>query len=148
MWSKFKKKFRIVKSYHNQLYLAFRILVGLLFAQHGAQKLLGWFGGLAGNGLPVKLISLMGLAGIIELAWGLAIALGLFTRLAACFTALEMVIAYAIAHATKGLNPLSTAANSNGGELELLYIAAFLVLMAYGAKKWGLEKAIFKKEMF
>lgn len=138
MLSKFKKQFRVVKSYHNQLYLVFRVLVGLLFAQHGAQKLLGWF-----NFTQVDIFSLMGLAGIIELVGGLAIALGLFTRLAAFITALEMLFAYLTAHVTKGFAPIL-----NGGELAVLYFAAFLVLIAYGAKKWGLEKAIFKKEMF
>ena len=138
MWSKFKKMFRVVKNYHNQLYLVFRVMIGLLFAQHGAEKLLGWFGG-----TPVNLFSVMELAGFIELVGGLAISLGLFTRLVASIAALEMLIAYLASHATRGFAPIV-----NGGELAALYFAAFLVLVGYGAKKWGLEKAVFKKEMF
>ena len=124
-------------------YFIFRVLVGLLFLQHGFQKLFGMFGGLGGSGQPVALISQIGLAGIIEFTAGLAITFGLFARLGALIAALEMIIAYFIAHTPNGLIPLV-----NGGELALLYVAAFLVIMAFGARKWSLEKVIFKKEVF
>ncbi len=127
------------KKYNYYMYFIFRVFVGLLFAQHGAQKLFGLFGAKA----PVELFSLMGLAGVIELAGGLLIALGLFTRLAALISALEMLVAYFKVHLPNGLVPIA-----NKGELALLYFAAFLVLVILGAKKWGLEKALFKKEIF
>jgi len=122
-------------------YLVFRVLVGLLFLQHGLQKLFGMFGGLGGQ--PAEIFSMMGLAGLIELLGGFAITFGLFTRLGAFFAALEMIIAYFMAHAPNGLIPLV-----NKGELPLLYVAAFLVIMAFGARKWSLGRAIFKKEVF
>ncbi|MBI2565033.1 DoxX family protein [Candidatus Woesearchaeota archaeon] len=111
------------------LYFVFRVFVGLLFAQHGAQKLLGWFGGKA-----MPLISMMGVAGIIELVGGLLLTLGLLTRFTALVTAVEMLAAYFMAHAPNGLAPIM-----NKGELALLYFASFLVLSAHGAKKWGLD---------
>jgi len=133
----------IFEKYVNKdyFYFVFRVFVGLLFLQHGLQKLFGMFGGLEGN--SAELLSLMGLAGSIELLGGLAIALGLFVRLAAFVSALEMLIAYFMIHVPQGLIPFV-----NQGELALLYVAAFLVIMAFGARRFSLEKAIFKKEVF
>lgn len=105
---------------------------------HGGQKLFGWFGGQS-----QPLASLMGVAGIVELVGGLAIALGFFARLAAFGSAIQMLVAYFKVHAPGGLIPLV-----NKGELALLYFAVFLVLMAYGSKKWSLEQALLKKEVF
>lgn len=125
-------------NYESGFYFVFRLFVGLLFFQHGAQKLLGWFGGTA-----VELVSLMGVAGIIELVGGLAVALGFYTRLAALVSSIEMLIAYFMAHASKGLIPIM-----NRGELALLYFAAFLYIIIKGAQKWSLEQALLKKETF
>lgn len=119
-------------------YFAFRVLIGFLFFQHGAQKLFGLFGGKS-----VALFSLIGLAGVIEFFGGIAIALGLFTRLIALFTGIEMVFAYFMVHVSNGVMPIV-----NKGELALLYLSGFLVLIAYGAKKWSIERALFKKESF
>ncbi len=127
----------------NYFYFVFRIFVGLLFLQHGIQKLFGAFGGIGGNGQPVELISLMGLAGLIETLGGLAITFGLFARLAAFVAGIEMLIAYFIAHMPNGSIPLL-----NQGELALLYFASFLIIMVYGAGILSLEKLIFKKEFF
>jgi len=124
-------------------YFIFRVFLGLLFLQHGLQKLFGAFGGVAGDGQAVQLFSLFGLAGIIEFLAGISIALGLFARFGAFFAALQMAVAYFMAHAPKGLIPML-----NMGELALLYFAAFLAIMAFGARRWSLEKAIFKKEFF
>src|SRR5688500_20394724 len=60
-----------------------RIVIGLLFMQHGAQKLLGWFGGMDGKGMTAELMSQIGLAGVLELVGGVLIVLGLFTRIVA-----------------------------------------------------------------
>lgn len=121
------------------MYFIFRVFVGFFFFMHGAQKLFGIFGG----NQPVELISLFGLAGLIEFAAGLAMTIGLFTRLSAFVSAIQMAVAYFMAHATQGLNPIS-----NKGELALLYFASFLILMIYGAKKFSLERLILKKEIF
>ena len=106
--------------------------------QHGAQKLFGMFGFQA-----APLVSLFGLAGIIEFFGGLAIVLGFFTRLTALIAAVEMIVAYTIVHLPNGLVPIL-----NQGELALLYFASFLILIVYGARKLSLERAILKKEVF
>ena len=129
---------KLSKSHGIYFYSVFRVLVGLLFIQHGAQKLFGTFGGQA-----VPLISKFGLAGIIELFGGILIALGFLTRLVALISGLEMLVAYLTVHAPLGIFPLV-----NKGELALLFFSAFLVMFAYGAGKWSLEKALLKKEMF
>ncbi len=72
----------------------FRIAVGLMFFVHGAQKLLGWFGGFGRDGGTVELMSRFGIAGTLELLGGLAIILGLFTRPVAFVLAGEMAVAY------------------------------------------------------
>ena len=133
----------LIEKYANKdyLYFVFRVFVGLLFLQHGLQKLFGMFGGIGGQ--PVELLSLFGLAGLIEFIGGIAITLGIFTRLAALIAGIEMLTAYFMAHVPNNLIPLV-----NQGELALLYFAAFLVLVVYGAGKWNLEKALMKKEVF
>ena len=129
------------KRFSDYTYLIFRVLVGLVFFFHGAQKLFGWFGGIGGE--SVALLSLMGLAGLIETFGGLAIILGIFTRLVSSITALEMLIAYFMVHFSQGWNPLF-----NGGEVVVLYFAAFLVITVYGNGKLSLEKKLWKKEFF
>ena len=108
-----------------------------MFMQHGAQKLLGSFGGINGN--SAQLFSMFGIAGIIELFGGAFILIGLFTRFTALVSAIEMASAYFIVHASNGIFPIT-----NGGELAILYFASFLILLAYGAGKWSLDNILFK----
>jgi len=121
--------------YKDITYFVFRVLVGLAFLLHGGQKLFGWFGGLAGDGIKVELFGLMGFAGIIEFFGGLAILLGIFVTWVALIAAIEMLIAYFTMHLPNGVLPLG-----NGGEPAWLFFAAFLVLLTHGAGKWAFSK--------
>lgn len=112
-------------------YLIARIIFSVLFFMHGLQKF--------GNGTPS---GMMLWAGIIEIVVGLALFLGLLVRPMALLGAIEMLVAYFIAHAPQGYNPLA-----NKGELSLLYFAAFLIFAAYGAGKLSLERALLKREV-
>jgi putative oxidoreductase len=112
------------------VYTLLRIVAGLLFACHGAQKL---FGVLGGNRVPI--LSEFGLAGVIEFAGGLMIAAGMFTSLVAFICSGEMAVAYFKAHAPKGLFPIQ-----NGGELAVLFCFLFLYIAARGTGKWGVSK--------
>lgn len=123
---------KITQKYSDEIYSVFRVMVGLLFAQHGAQKLFGVLGG-----STVDLYSLMGLAGIIEFFGGLMIALGLLTRVVALFGIADMVGAWFIAHAPQGWVPIM-----NNGETALLFLASFLVILVYGARKCGIDNLI------
>lgn len=105
-----------------------RIGAGLLFFMHGAPKLFGWFGGMGPDGGSAELVSLMGLAGVLEVFGGLLIAVGFLTRPVAVLLALEMLIAYFRAHMPQGPIPYS-----NGGELALLYLCVWIFLAGNGA---------------
>jgi putative oxidoreductase len=130
---------RRVRSLEAPVYGVFRLCVGLLFAQHGLQKL---FGLLGGNG-PVPLASQFGVAGVIELVGGLLIAVGLLTRLVAVVAAVEMVAAQVIAHLPRGVVPIQ-----NGGELSLLFLLAFLVIVVFGGGRYSLERLLLGRELF
>lgn len=122
--------------YSNQTYALVRIVSGFLFAFHGAQKVLGLFGGAGGDsGAAAPLISLMGLAGIIELVGGLLIAVGLLTSWAAFISSGQMAVAYFLAHQPHGLWPIE-----NKGELAAIYAFVFLYIAAKGAGIWSLDK--------
>lgn len=97
-------------------YLILRVGTGLLFLGHGLQKLFGLFGGQV-----VRLDSLMGVAGVMELVGGALLALGLFTRPVAAILLAEMLAAYVMAHLPRGVWPLE-----NGGEVALLYALLFV----------------------
>lgn len=112
-----------------------RIGAALLFMQHGAQKLLGMFGGVGPNGGTVELMSQFGVAGVVELFGGLLIAIGLFTRPAAFIAAVEMLSAFFIAHFPRGGAPME-----NGGELPLLFCLVFLFMAANGPGPLSLDR--------
>jgi putative oxidoreductase len=126
---------RFLGPWTSQLYALLRIVAGLLFACHGAQKLFGVLGGVGEQpGTAVPLYSLAGLAGGIELVGGLCITLGLLTSYAAFIASGEMAAAYFTAHAPRGFWPLQ-----NNGELAILYCFLFLYMAARGAGIWSLE---------
>lgn len=123
------------KRNEDSVYVVFRVLVGLMFMQHGAQKLFGAFGGTAVE----NYISLFGLAGFIEFFGGLFIAVGLFTRLSAFLGAATMVGAWIRVHIPRGLIPIE-----NGGELAAMFFVAFLIILSRGSGKKALDN-FFKK---
>lgn len=133
---------RRMETYEEEVYSVFRILVGLLFIQHGAQKVFGLFGGVDGSGSTAPLISMYGVAGIIELVGGILILIGVLTRLVALIAAGEMIAAQFIAHFPEGVIPIQ-----NGGELGLLYLAAFLVLVVYGSGHYSFERLLLSREV-
>jgi putative oxidoreductase len=125
----------LLKIYSGTIYAVFRIAFGLLFFQHGLQKIFGLFGGIDGLGLTPPMFGLIWWAGAIELVAGLGIALGLLTRLLASVSVLEMAYAYFSMHLPSGFFPIQ-----NQGELALIYFFAFLLIAAEGSEKWGLMK--------
>jgi putative oxidoreductase len=117
-----------------------RMAAGLLFMQHGMQKLFGVLGGMGAPGAAAPLASLMGVAGILEFTGGLLIAMGLAVRPVAMVLLLEMMSAYVIAHIPRGAAPIE-----NGGELALLYAAVFLFLAAHGAGPLSVDEWVSKR---
>jgi putative oxidoreductase len=110
-----------------------RIVTAFLFIQHGSMKLLGFPPSEAFAG--VKLFSLIGFAGVLELFGGLMVLLGLFTRPVAFILSGEMAFAYFMAHAPHGLYPIL-----NRGELAVLYCFVFLYLAVAGGGVWSIDR--------
>lgn len=111
-----------------------RVGAGLLYMQHGLQKLFGLFGGIGGSGGTVPLVSQMGLAGVLETFGGLLLVLGLLTRPVALLLACEMLVAFLQVHLPRGGAPIQ-----NGGELPLLFMIVFLFLFGHGAGPASLD---------
>jgi putative oxidoreductase len=118
--------------YLEQAYAITRIVVGGLFAVHGAQKLFGVVGGQV-----QPLASMMGTAGIIELACGLLVMVGLFGGIAAFIASGEMAVAYFMVHAPQGFWPVQ-----NQGEPAVLYCFAFLFIAARGSGIWSFDAVL------
>ncbi len=117
-------------------YTPMRFFAGGLFAFHGAQKIFGLFGGKAMTGDPKMLA-----AGVIELAGGLLIALGLFTAVAAFVASGEMAVAYFTVHAKSSFWPIL-----NGGELAVLYCFVFFTIVWQGPGRFSLDRLIRRKK--
>ncbi|HSD92455.1 MAG TPA: DoxX family protein [Methyloceanibacter sp.] len=108
-----------------------RIVAGLIFLEHGSQKLLGFP---AGERALVEAFTLSWWAGLFELVLGALIVVGLFTRLAAFIASGEMAFAYWLAHAPRDVFPVN-----NGGDAAILYCFVFLFLVFAGPGKWSLD---------
>lgn len=117
-------------------YALFRIVFGFLFGFHGAQKLLGAFGGIDGDGAAAPLVGMYGAAGTIELLCGLLVMIGLFTRPAAFVASGLMAAAYFTAHQPVALWPVQ-----NAGELAALYAFGFLYMAARGSGMLSVDAA-------
>jgi putative oxidoreductase len=118
-----------------------RVAAGLLFMQHGAQKLFGVLGGFGGQpGATAELFSLMGLAGSLEFFGGALLALGLLTQPVAFLLSGLMAAAFFMAHAPQGLWPIL-----NGGELSALFSFVFLFFAASGPGRFSLDALIWTR---
>jgi putative oxidoreductase len=108
-----------------------RIVVGLLFIEHGTQKLFGFPP--SANPGPA-LFSLLGVQGVIEFVGGLLALLGLFTRPVAFILAGDMAAAYFMAHAPRSFFPVL-----NGGDAAVLYCFVFLYMAVAGGGEWSVD---------
>jgi putative oxidoreductase len=128
---------RVLGRFSEVTYALFRVVAGLLFACHGAQKLFGVLGGFQGQpGATAPLQSLAGAGGIIEFFGGLLIAVGLFAGPVAFLCSGEMAIGYFMMHAPQGFWPLL-----NRGELAVLYCFAFLHVATRGSGLWSVDSS-------
>jgi putative oxidoreductase len=119
--------------YADTVFCIMRLVVGLLFACHGGQKLLGFPPG--GHGPPHATIMLLG--AWIELVCGFLIAFGFVTRIAALIASGEMAAAYFMAHAPGGFFPIQ-----NHGEPAVAYCFVFLFIFFYGAGRFSIDALI------
>jgi putative oxidoreductase len=108
-----------------------RIVAALLFMEHGMQKLLGFPP--SPNPSPA-LLSISGIAGVLELFGGALLAAGLFTRPVAFILSGEMAIGYWMVHAPRSFFPIL-----NGGDAAILYCFVFLYFAFAGGGPWGVD---------
>lgn len=121
--------------YSEPVYMLLRIVVGVLFACHGAQKLFDSFGGVGVPSTPM-----ITTAGAIELVAGVLVALGLWAGSAAFLASGEMAAAYFMMHAPHGFWPII-----NKGEPAVLYCFIFLYIASRGSGHLSIDALIQKR---
>jgi putative oxidoreductase len=132
--------------YTDTVYCILRLIVGLLFASHGGQLVLGMFGGMPGSDTMMLQVG-----GWVQLVGGFMIAFGFLTRLAAFISSGEMAVAYFMIHVAGAATPMakffpiSSAGPqfSNKGELAIFYCWFFFFVVFYGPGRWSID-ALFK----
>lgn len=126
-----------------------RLAVGVVFIAHGAQKMLGWFGGYGFHGtmgffthmgIPAPLAVL---AIATEFFGGLGLIFGFLTRIPALGIAVNMVVAILLVHMPNGFFMNWTGTQKGEGfEFHLLAIAAAAVLLLRGAGAYSVDRAL------
>jgi putative oxidoreductase len=141
---------KLIHTREDHLLTLLRLCLGLLFFAHGAQKVLGWYGGQGfpatlgfftqGLGIPAALAVL---AIAAEFLGGIGLLFGLLTRIAAFGIAVVMSVAVVLVHAPNGLF-MNWAGNQRGEgfEFHLLAIVIAITLLARGAGAWSLDRLI------
>jgi putative oxidoreductase len=121
-------------AWSDRLLSVLRIVVAGLYVQHGLAKLVHVPHVAAFDN--VQLFSLIGLAGAIEVVFGVLLLIGLFSRLSAFILSGEMAVAYFMAHAPHAALPIL-----NGGELAAIYCWVFLYFALAGPGPWSVDGA-------
>ena len=121
-----------------QLLAILRIVTALLFLEHATMKFFAFPAPFPVHPLPPLLIA----AGVIELATGVLVTIGLFTRIVAFIAAGEMAVAYFMMHFSKSFWPAV-----NMGEAAILFCFVFLYIAAAGPGAWSLDAALFRKRV-
>jgi putative oxidoreductase len=129
-----------LQKFEGTFYALMRIVVGGLFALHGAQKMFGWPLPMP-PGHTIERFSQGWFGGIIELVCGGLVAVGLFTRYAAFLASGTMAVAYFQFHKGYELAHLKWLPPVNGGEPAVIYCFIFLYIAARGAGRAALDKA-------
>ena len=121
-----------VSNYWSETLSVVRIIVALLFLEHGSAKLLGF---------PTPptpqpaVMTLLWTQGIIELVGGLLLVVGLFTRPVGFILAGDMAVAYFMVQAPKNFFPML-----NGGDAAILYCFIFLLFFVAGPGRWSIDQ--------
>jgi putative oxidoreductase len=118
-----------------------RLIVGLMFACHGGQLVLGMFGGMPGSNNAFTQTG-----GWIQLIGGFLIAFGLFTRLSAFICSGEMAVAYFMIHVANAATPMAKFFPiANKGELAVFYCWVFFFMVFYGPGRWSIDALMCKR---
>jgi putative oxidoreductase len=120
-----------VSKYAPEVLSIARIVIGLLFLEHGTSKL---FDFPHGTMAQPTMGTLIWFQGVIELVGGALFIVGFQTRLVAFILAGDMAVAYFMAHAPKALYPML-----NGGDAAILYCFVFLIYFVAGHGRWAAD---------
>jgi putative oxidoreductase len=112
-----------------------RIVVALLFIEHGLQKYFGF----PSAGPPMT--TLLYVQGVIEIAGGILLLIGAYTRVVAFILAGDMAVAYFIAHFPRSFFPAV-----NGGDAAVLFCFVFFYIFFAGGGAWSLDRAALKQD--
>ena len=140
---------KLLRTNNDPVLTIVRLVLGVVFFAHGAQKMLGWFGGYGfratmgffeHSGIPAAFAFL---AIAAEFFGGLGLLLGLLTRLAAFGITCNMLVAIATVHGRNGLFMNWTGAQKGEGfEFHLLVLAITFLLMLRGAGAFSLDRLL------
>ena len=141
---------KLISTDDNPASVILRVVLGIVFFAHGAQKLLGWFGGpgLSGTmGMFTSYLHIPGpfafLAIVAEFFGGLGLILGFLTRIAAFGIAVNMLVAVVMVHHSYGFFMNWTGSQKGEGfEYHLLVLAITAYLMIRGAGAFSVDRAI------
>src|ERR1044072_7238904 len=125
-----------LKRFADPVYCLMRLVVGLLFACHGGQKILGS----PPSGKAMQLDTLGMVGGYIELICGFMIALGLLTCLAAFIASGMMAVAYFMVHAPQNFYPIV-----NRWESAVICCFVFFFMVFYGSGRFSLDALLFRR---
>ncbi len=141
---------KILRTNDDPMLAVLRVVLGIVFFAHGAQKALGWFGGY-GFGATMNMFTgnlhipaiFAFLAICAEFLGGLGLIIGLLGRVAAFGIAVNMIVAVTMLHLPNGLFMNWTGAQRGEGiEFHLLVLAICLTLMVHGSGAWSLDRIL------
>jgi putative oxidoreductase len=144
---------KLIATKDDRAALVLRVMLGLVFFPHGAQKLLGWFGGYGFSGTmgfftgQLEIPAMFAFLAIIAEFFGaLGLLAGLFTRVAALGIMSVMLVAVPMLHAKHGFfMNWSGSQAGEGFEYHLLVIAMAVALIIRGGGTWSADKALADK---
>ena len=141
---------RLIRTENDFVALVLRLALGIMILPHGAQKLLGWFGGYGFHGTMQFFTQMMGIPVVFafldiiaEFFGGLGLIAGLLGRVAALGVAVVMTVAVALVHIHSGffMNWLGNQ-KGEGIEFHLLAVAIAIAIMARGSGAWSLDRLL------
>jgi putative oxidoreductase len=111
-----------------------RIIVALLFLQHGLQKYIGF------PSAGPQMTTLLYVQGVIEIFGGVLLLAGAYTRAVAFILAGDMAAAYFIAHLPRSFFPAA-----NGGDAAVLYCFVFFYIFFAGGGPWSFDRTVLRQ---
>jgi putative oxidoreductase len=141
---------KIIRTNDDHMLALLRMVLGVVFFAHGAQKVLGWFGGhgfdqtlgffMHGLGIPAVFAVVAIMA---EFVGGIGLIVGLLSRVAAFAIAVDMIVAVLLVHGRYGFF-MNWAGNQagEGFEYHILVISMALLVVVRGAGAWSLDRML------